>query len=370
MFKTKYFSENRENYYRRYANQDYINERKNYYLEIGHELKNIDLDGIHTFKCLNNDHTYEISTELFYRRGIQNINRCTICNPVYSFSGSELSLLNFIKSIYNGKIILNSREIIKPYELDIYLPELNIAFEFNGIFCHSDYYKDKKYHKNKYFRCKDLGIELIQIWEDIWCEKEEIIKSFIGNKLNVLNENVIYARNCKVVEYFGNTKMFLDDNHIQGNSKSKIKLGLEYKGELVSLMTFSKNRYGIGRTKNGEFYELNRFCNKINYRIVGAASKLLKYFTENYKYEEILSYSDCDISEGNLYEVLKFDFDGYVEPSYYYIKNGKRHHRFKFRKSNLIKNGLLIDGETEKDAMKRLGYHRIYNSGHKRYILR
>jgi hypothetical protein len=46
-------------------------------------------------------------------------------------------LLNFIKNNYNGEIITN-KKIIKPYELYIYLPELNIAFEFNGDRFHSD----------------------------------------------------------------------------------------------------------------------------------------------------------------------------------------------------------------------------------------
>ena len=50
-------------------------------------------------------------------------------------------------------------------------------------------------------------------------------------------------------------RKFLEDNHLQGYANSKIRLGLYYNEELVSLMTFSKPRY----TKNYD-WELVRFC--------------------------------------------------------------------------------------------------------------
>ena len=58
--------------------------------------------------------------------------------------------------------------MINPYELDIYLPEIGIAIEFNGLHWHSDKYKNKNYHLVKYERCLENEIELIQVWEDDW----------------------------------------------------------------------------------------------------------------------------------------------------------------------------------------------------------
>ena len=37
--------------------------------------------------------------------------------------------------------------MINPYEIDIYLPNLNLAFEFNGVYWHCDLYKNKKWLK-------------------------------------------------------------------------------------------------------------------------------------------------------------------------------------------------------------------------------
>jgi hypothetical protein len=55
-------------------------------------------------------------------------------------------------------------------------------------------------------------------------------------------------------------------------------------------------------------YEILRFCNKLNYNIIGGASKLFKYFLNNFKYNEIISYSDRCYFNGNLYKILGFDF--------------------------------------------------------------
>ena len=58
-------------------------------------------------------------------------------------------LLNFIKNNYNGIIIENDRIILDGKELDIYLPELKLTFEFNDLKYHSEHYKEKYYHLNK-----------------------------------------------------------------------------------------------------------------------------------------------------------------------------------------------------------------------------
>ena len=106
--------------------------------------------------------------------------------------------------------------------------------------------------------------------------------------LNRLNKsNIIYARKCIIEEIDDNKyiKKFLNENHLQGYVNSSIKIGLFINNELISLMTFGKSR---DRKNN---MELLRFCNKINYSVVGGFSKLLKYFSNNYKFEKIITYA-------------------------------------------------------------------------------
>lgn len=83
----------------------------------------------------------------------------------------ENILSNIISSIISDKMIYNSRNIIKNpntnygLELDIYIPDLSIAFEVNGNYWHS---KQNQINIDniKLEECNKIGIKLYQIWED------------------------------------------------------------------------------------------------------------------------------------------------------------------------------------------------------------
>ncbi len=318
-------------------------------------------------QCENN-HQYKIDSHLYCQRKIYNIPICTICNPlVKNVSGSEISLIDLISKHYKGEISLNNRKIIAPYELDIYLPELKLGFEYNGLYWHSELYKNKKYHLEKTKNCKSKGIKLIHVWEDSWVFKKEIMSSIISNMLNS-NTNRIFARKCEIRE-LNSVKSFLEKNHLQGNINSKVKLGLFYKDELVSIMTFGKKRLALGnKSSSNDDYELLRFCNKLYTNVIGGASKLLKYFITKYKPKEIITYADQSFSQGKLYEKLGFDLIGETQPNYYYIVDLQRKHRFNYRKDVLVKEGFDIN-KTEKEIMIERNILRIYDCGNLKYKL-
>jgi hypothetical protein len=315
----------------------------------------------YTMVC-EHGHEFKINYMLLNSRRKINTILCTICNPISkSISGLEIKLLQFISENYNGEILTNDRKLISK-EIDIYLPELKLAFEFNGLFCHSELHKPKNYHSDKTKQCENNGVQLIHIYEDDWQYKENIIKSMILYKLGKIT-NKIYARNCIIKEVKDNDmiRKFLDNNHIQGFVGSSIKLGLFYNDELVSLMTFGKNRLGIGKLNKYDF-ELLRFCNKLNTNIIGGASKLFKYFLNNFEYNKIISYADRGYSNGLLYETLGFHKDHITKNSYHYIVDKIRKHRFNFRKGKLVGDG------TEHEIMMSNNIFRIYNSGHICYV--
>ncbi|MBR4316364.1 MAG: hypothetical protein IKP65_05310 [Alphaproteobacteria bacterium] len=72
--------------------------------------------------------------------------------------------MDFIKSIYPYDIIENDKTMIKPYELDIYIPEKQVAIEFDGIYWHNEENKPKNYHLMKTELCEEKGIHLIHIF--------------------------------------------------------------------------------------------------------------------------------------------------------------------------------------------------------------
>jgi len=284
---------------------------------------------------------------------------CPKCGLKYDKSETEVK--DFIKSL-GVNFISNDKSIIKPFELDIYIPSHNITIEYNGLYWHSELFKDNKYHLNKTNKCLENGIKLIHIFEDEWVNKKDIVKSRISNMLG-LNENRIYARKCEVKNVLVKEKTkFLNDNHIQGAVGSKINLGLYYNNELVSLMTFGDLRRSLGsKPKNGN-YELIRFCNKINTSVIGGASKLFKNFTLNNRPIDIISYADRRWSQGSLYDTLGFNFIHNSKPNYFYVFKGNRVNRFKFRKSELLKEGFDVN-KTEHEIMLERKLYRIYDCG-------
>lgn len=140
----------------------------------------------------NNDYEIELKT-LRTRHSAGHI-LCTICNPLEKqYSILEKELFEFIKNNYNKEILENDRNILENREIDIYLPDLKIGFEFDGTFWHADprFYKpgdlikeqtaaqiwEKDEVKNKL--AESIGIKLIRIKEYDWVNNQEEIKEYI-----------------------------------------------------------------------------------------------------------------------------------------------------------------------------------------------
>jgi hypothetical protein len=325
--------------------------------------------GNYIIEC-DKGHVYRINENIFQNRIISNITLCTVCNPINSMNKSdrENQLSLFISDNYNGELITNTKKFIYPYELDIYIPELKLAFEFNGVYWHNELNKSKNYHLDKTELCESNDIQLIHIYEDDWLYKQDIVKSMILNKLNK-TPNRIYARKTEIREITDNklVRDFLEHNHIQGFIGSKVKLGLFYENELFSLMTFGKRRVAMGKkSSEGGEYELLRFCSKLNTNVVGGANKLFKYFVKNYEPKIIITYADRSWSNGNLYNQLGFELSHKTDPNYYYIIDDIRHHRFNYRKDKLIKEG-YDQNKTEHSIMLDRQIYRIYDSGNLKF---
>lgn len=285
-----------------------------------------------------------------------------------SCSHGEIELGDFIASIIGEEnIIRNDRIILKGNELDVYIPSKKIAFEFDGLYWHSEINKPcKKYHINKTKLCEEQGIQLIHIFEDEWIFKNDICKSRIKNLLGVSER--IYARKCKIIELNKQTSnTFLKENHIQGSVNASIIYGLEYNGEIVSVMSFGGLRKNLGSKSTDGHYELLRFSNKKGYSVIGGASKLFNHFVKSHNPTEVISYADRRWSKGNLYEQLHFNFSHTSEPSYFYVIGSERKNRFGYRKDVLISKYGCSPSDTEHNFCKSKGWYRIYDCGTKVY---
>lgn len=307
---------------------------------------------------------------------------CPICTNKISQSKAELELLDYIKDLYTGKVITKDRKILDGKEIDIYLPELKLAIEFNGLYWHSDKYKPKSYHIDKTISAKNKGIRMIQIFEDEWMAKKEIVKSKIRNILKLNDETKVFARKCEVVDITVSDKQtFLNTYHIQGVDRACIKKALSYNGKIVAVMTLCKPRISLGSNNtnisDGE-YELSRYATAIN--VVGGFSKLLKHITsEHPEITTIKTFADIRWTDmtNNVYTKNGFVLSNISNPSYWFFKrtstgiNFVREHRFKFNKQNLkIKfPDIYDDSKTEFEIMNSVkDYYRIWDCGNLVYI--
>ncbi len=317
----------------------------------------------HNFKCLKCNNVFKSLWGYIQ----QEYGLCPICYPRnQGTSKIENEIIDFIKLNINLEIIENSREIINPKELDIYIPDKKVAIEFNGLYWHSEEFKDFKYHLDKTKICIEKDIQLVHIFEDEWIFKKDIVKSRLKQILGVNDSQRIHARKCQIKEIDSKTKNeFLEQFHIQGKDNSVIKLGSFYNNELVSVMTFSHGNISKGSKYVKDIWELNRFCSNSNYHIPGIASKLLKYFQRNYEWIEIFSYADRRWSQGNVYYQLGFELDSITKPNYWYLKGGKRIHRFSLRKRPDEPKDV-----TEIELRIKDGYKIIWDCGSIKFIIK
>ena len=322
-------------------------------------------------KCLICEHKWPTTPN-----SMLNGSGCPKCANKITQSKAELEIIEFLKS-YNLNILEKNRTILNGKEIDIYLPDYKLGIEINGNYWHSEKYKGKKYHKEKTDTAEEKNIRLIQIMDDEWNIKKDIVKSKILYILK-LNKNLpkVYARNCYIKEITSKEKNeFLNNNHIQGEDKSNIKLGLFDKKSniLMSVMTFAKPRTLMGsggKTINYD-YELTRFASNKEYIVIGGFSKLFSYFKNKYEWNNIISYADRRYSFGNLYETTGWEKLHITNPNYWYVnKNTKvRYHRFSFRKS-VLKNKfpkLYDENLTEFEIMDKTEYFRVWDCGNIAY---
>lgn len=299
----------------------------------------------------------------------------------FSYSNMEDEVIGFLKTILpsDEEIICRTRRVITPKELDIYLPARNFAIECNPTCTHNstncvypslDEPKPIRYHYAKTDKCLEQGIFLFHIFGYDWSCKQDIIKSMIANDLGC-TANRIYARNTQVkLVNNSDATQFLNDNHRQGSVNCRIRLGLYFNNQLVSLMTFSKmrNTVGTGNEDLSDCWELVRFCNILNTSVVGGASKLFSYFVHNYYPQRIRSFSDRAHTRGGLYQKLGFSNIRTSEPGYVWVdeKTDIAYSRLNAQKRNIskfLKDPNIDLSKTEKEIMIAHEFVQVFDSG-------
>ena len=297
------------------------------------------------------------------------IKSCPRCSSGTSKLEQEIASF-IIDCVGNIPVVLRSKKIIAPYELDIFIPSLNIAFEVDGSYWHSSKFIDANKATNKLDMCAAIGIKLVTIQESKWRTAEHLIKNRINNALGKITQS-IGARKCSLVELTPQDKnLFFRQNHLDGDVRSSICFGLVHEDKVVAAMSFAKPRFSKHHS-----WEIIRFCTLTGVKVPGSLSKLLRHFQKTCcnDTDTIITYADRDWGNGSSYEASGMTFSHISKPSYVYIgPNHVRISRYQAQKKKLLK---LLGPEnydpylTESENMKKNGYLVVHDRGNSVFTL-
>ena len=297
---------------------------------------------------------------------------CPICSQSSGFSKKEQDLYDYISALLGNTKVHSRFRNLFPFELDIYVPEKTIAIEFNGLYWHSEEKgKPKNYHYDKWFACKEKGIQLIQVWEDDWNRNPDLVKRMLAYKLKMSSSGKVFARSTVVKSLSQNeTRSFLEENHIQGSTDGSIRAGLfenmpDGIEKLVAVMVLKSEPGSKGKHLN-----LLRFST--SKQVVGGFTKLLKYVQLTYTPDSIITFSDNCISNGGLYRENGFIKVKEINPDYMYIANNQRIHKFNYRLKRFREDPKLKFEEnlSERELAILNNIPRIWDAGKSKWEIR
>ena len=303
---------------------------------------------------------------------------CTKCN--HMVSTAELQLATYLATF--TPVVSRDRTLIKPRELDIYMPEKALAIEYSGMYWHSHFdaeseSQNKRKHFTKYQECAAQGIRLLTIYESEWQERPHALRRLLRNAIGK-SRGKLMARKCDLRKVaLPEAKAFYEKYHPQGGSGSGEHYGLYWGTKLVACMRFVFGANDRGAGAQNRVWTLGRYATRIT--VAGAASRLFKAFIAEHNPTEVKSFSDNRYFSGGMYELLGFTLEADVAPDYqvWSPKLGLRpkpHYQRSKLATRLIDHEVddtydaATDPRTEATMTYLMGCGRIYDCGKKRWL--
>lgn len=162
---------------------------------------------------------------------------CEDCRCSLTSSYAEQEIADYISTFYSGECIRNARNIISPLEIDLYYPDKKVAIEFNGDYWHSEKFKDRNYHRNKYIKCCENDIHLVSVFERDWLDNNSFVKDAImrafNDQFNITNNDIsdkvsLDCDYCNMNDYLKNgyTLESFDDSYYNFNGLKVYRTGV------------------------------------------------------------------------------------------------------------------------------------------------
>ncbi len=309
-------------------------------------------------------------------------------------SGPEAELVEAIKTLLPGEEVLTGdRSVLGTHELDIVVRHRKIAFEFNGVYWHSEAQQPSTtYHADKSRLAAQKGYRLVHVWEDDWFDRREIVVRGIAHRLGV-GEHVLsalpdadpaiaqkaYARILVLGTATGpEARAFWQANHLQGPVGSKHYFALRDKStnQIKALLGIGATNHGSRAKADPGVWDVQRYATRGV--VPGGFTRLLKHATDQLRASGHVvntwtSFSNDDVSDGGMYRAAGFATDKHQAPSYWYVgtlTGWRRTHRTQFVKQRFVTDDALLyeDGWTEHEAALANRLYRIYDAGKTRWV--
>lgn len=143
-----------------------------------------DSEHLYHWKCLQCGEEFDAKlwTPWFKQSGVRSYARCCHCYPDDMHkSAEEVDFFKAVKSLTSYEVIANARVLEDTShdkrtfkEIDVYIPQLKLGFEYDGIWWHSVEMKsventhEEHYHLKKTLLAEKAGLKLVHIRSDVW----------------------------------------------------------------------------------------------------------------------------------------------------------------------------------------------------------
>lgn len=276
-----------------------------------------------------------------------------------NYSLVEVDISKFINDL-GFQTVCNDRKLLSGLELDILIPEKNIAIEINGLYWHAYHphksvKEDRLRHYRKSVSCKEKNILLLHITDWEWINRRQAVENILMSKLGINTKIPARKTTIKVVSK-KEEQNFLNSFHLKGYCGSHTNIGLFHNDDLVGLATFKKSRFNKSNDS-----ELIRLCFKPGITVVGGVSKMLCHSG----YKRVLSYSENDLGFSDSLSKSGFMKLSESKPGYFWTDGSQIISRYKTQKNKLAK--LLLEkydpNLSESQNMFNAGFKRYWNTG-------
>lgn len=252
-------------------------------------------------------------------------------------------------------VVENDHTIIKPQELDIWVPSNNLAIEYNSLYWHnSEDINNKNYHQRKTRLCNMMGVKLLHVWEDEWRDRRHVIESLISARLGVGMRRVD-ARKCDIKPVAtAERRGFFNANHLDGDTgKAKWALGLYSGDELVMCMSV---RRAFHKTYASRL-EVARVCSRSHVYVRGGLSRLTHHVLKkaiSEGYSGLMTYVDQRLGNDVAYQKSGWQFFKNTEtPRFWWSDGNTRIDRFQVRADK-------ERGMSEREVAEEKGVWRVW----------